>query len=210
MSIDIDDLPVIETTRRLGRRGHGESAVADAYSVTSTPLNDVAGSLATSVSKVLDVAATLQQKLMPTAAQLSEIQEARAATVSYTQDLDCSNQGDYNGPCDEACYGFPPAQMDPFYCGTCAEQAADPKNNPSYNWHFVGARGDIQYMDREPDICPPGKDAWKWKVPGPCGECANTATFRCHDGFKRYADGTLAPTICQGLVECDNRLTVCE
>jgi hypothetical protein len=62
-------------------------------------------------------------------------------------------------------------------------------------------------MDREPDVCA-GRDAWKWSV-GPCGECSESAVFRCHDGFKQYSDGTLDPTICQGIVSCDNRLTLC-
>jgi hypothetical protein len=209
MSIDIDDLPIIEHARRLGRRAHGESALADAYQVTSTPLNEVAGSLATQISKVLDVATAVQQKLMPTAAYLAELQVARAG-ASYTQELDCGSQPNIPDSCDEACYGFPPDQMDPIYCGTCEEQAADPKNNPSYNWHFVGSRGQLQYMDREPDVCPPGNDAWKWKVAGPCGECADSVVYRCHDGWKKYPDNTYwTPTICQGMVECDNRLTLC-
>jgi hypothetical protein len=208
MSIDIDDLPIVEHARRLGRRGHGESAVAAAYSVVSTPLSNVGGALATQISRVVDVAATVQQRMFPSAAYLAEVREARAA--SYTQDMDCGNQGDYTGPCEEPCYGFAPHHMDPYYCGTCDEQAADPANNPSYNWHFVGARGNIQYMDREPDVCPPGKDAWKWTVEGPCGECTTTATFRCHDGWKKYPDNAYwDPTICEGLVECDNRLTLC-
>jgi hypothetical protein len=114
----------------------------------------------------------------------------------------------YNATCEEACFGFAPHQMDPFYCATCAEQSADPVNNPSYNWHFVGTRGSLQYMDREPDVCA-GKDAWKWKIEGRCGNCRESAVFRCHDGFKRHPDNTLEPTICQGLVSCDNELTPC-
>lgn len=206
MSIEIDELPIVEHARRLGRRGHGESAVADAYAVVSSPLSDIAGSLATRISNVVEAAAGIQQRMAPATAHLAEVRSNRAA--SYTQDLDCANNP-YDRPCDEACYGFAPHHMDPYYCGTCEEQAADPANNPSYNWHFVGSRGQIQYMDREPDVCPPGKDAWKWAV-GPCGECATNAVFRCHDGWKKYPDNTYwDPTICQGLVECDNRLTLC-
>lgn len=214
MSIDIDDLPIIENARRVGRRGLSESALADTYYVQETPLNTVAGSLATQIAKVMDVAATVQQKLMPTAAQLSELQQARVAAAAYTQDLDCAAQPNIADSCDEACWGFPPDQMDPVYCGTCEEQAADPANNPSYNWHFVGMRGNLQLMDREPDVCSSSsggyRDAWKWKVSRPCGDCAESVVYRCHDGFKKYPDAaSWTPTICQGMVECDNQLTLC-
>jgi hypothetical protein len=99
--------------------------------------------------------------------------------------------------------------MDPFYCATCAEQQADPINNPAWNWHFVGSRGSLQYMDREPDVCA-GKDAWKWKIEGRCGNCQQSAVFRCHDGYKKYPNAAAwDATICQGLISCDNNLTLC-
>ena len=44
-------------------------------------------------------------------------------------------------------FAFAPEHMDNFYCATCAEQQADPTNNPAFNLHFVGSRGSIQYMD---------------------------------------------------------------
>jgi hypothetical protein len=121
--------------------------------------------------------------------------------------LDCGPYN-YNATCNEACFGFAPHHMDPWYCASCSEQAADPTNNPSFNWHFVGARGSILYMDREPDVCA-GRDAWKWDV-GPCGNCAQAATFRCHDGWKKYPENNYwDPTICQGLVVCDQQLNLC-
>jgi hypothetical protein len=121
--------------------------------------------------------------------------------------LDCGPYN-YDATCEEACFGFAPHQMDPYYCATCDEQAADPVNNPAWNWHFVGSRGSLQYMDREPDVCA-GRDAWKWTIEGTCGDCLESTVFRCHDGYKRYSDGTVEPTICQGLISCDNTLMLC-
>lgn len=203
MSLSMDDLPTIENAGRLGRRESAESTVADAYRLPATPVTNLIGSLG--ISKTLEFAGRLQQGLFPGTDQLAAFQAA--AGPSYTQYFDCGPYN-YEGTCNEACFGFAPHHMDPYYCATCAEQAAAPASNPSYNWHYVGSRGQIQYMDREPDVCA-GKDAWKWKV-GPCGNCADSAVFRCHDGWKKYPDNSYwDPTICQGMVACDGRLTTC-
>lgn len=205
MKLTMEDIPVIETVGRLGRRSGADAVIADAYPLyrpeTGTRLSSAVLALG------LDAVTLLQEKLHPNGRQLSEMQRLLYGGGSYTMYLDCGGYN-YNATCDEACFGFPAHLMDPFYCATCAEQAADPTNNPSYNWHFVGTRGSIQYMDREPDVCA-GRDAWKWTFEEGCGNCADQAVFRCHDGFKRYSNGTLDPTICQGLVSCDNRLTLC-
>jgi len=202
MSFVIDDLPTIEGAARLGRSPSADPAVADAYRIPSTPVADLVGSLG--IERALEMAVRAQQRLFPSAAELSFLQ---AAAPSYTMYLDCGPYN-YNATCNEACFGFAPHHMDPFYCATCAEQAADPANNPSYNWHFVGSRGGFRYMDREPDVCA-GRDAWKWDV-GRCGQCSQSAVFRCHDGWKKYPDSaSWDPTICQGIVSCDQRLTLC-
>jgi len=200
----MDDLPLIETAGRLGRRGGGDSPVADAYPVYRPEYGTRFSSSVLALG--LDAVNVVQDKLFPNSRQLAELQRLLDGGSSYSMYLDCGGY-DYNGTCNEACFGFPAHLMDPFYCATCAEQAADPANNPSYNWHFVGTRGSIQYMDREPDVCA-GRDAWKWTV-GACGDCGQSAVFRCHDGFKKYSNNTLDPTICQGIVSCDGRLTLC-
>lgn len=204
MSLEMDDLPLIETAGRLGRRGGADSPVADAYPVYRPESGTRFSSAVLALG--LDAVNVFQNKLFPNGPQLSEMQRLMNGGGSYTMYLDCGPY-DYNGTCNEACFGFPAHLMDPFYCATCGEQAADPANNPSYNWHFVGTRGSIQYMDREPDVCA-GRDAWKWSV-GACGDCSQSAVFRCHDGFKKYSNNTLDPTICQGIVACDNHLTLC-
>jgi hypothetical protein len=201
MTFVIDDLPTIEDQLRRGRSRSVDTQVADAYQMRSASL-DVVGIVG--VSRALDLAERMQQRVFPGAA-LSALQAA--ASPSYTMYQDCGPYN-YNATCDEACFGFAPHHMDPFYCATCAEQAADPVNNPVYNWHFVGSRGSLLYMDREPDVCA-GRDAWKWKV-GPCGRCTQSAVFRCHDGWKKYPNSSSwDPTICQGMVACDDRLTPC-
>ena len=199
MSTSIDDLPVIEHAGRLGRRI--DSPVADAYRMPSSPIADLVS--AVGINRMLENTGILQSGLLPKAAQLS----ARRAGPSYTMYTDCGPYN-YDATCNEACFGFAPHHMDPFYCASCAEQASDPVNNPAYNWHYVGSRGSLQYMDMEPDACA-GRDAWKWDV-GACGNCAESAVFRCHDGFKKYpANNYWDPTICQGIVACDQRLTLC-
>ena len=155
----------------------------------------------------LDAVTLLHDRMAPKGRQLAELQRLMYGGGSYSMYLDCGGY-DYGATCDEACCGFPAHLMDPFYCATCDEQAADPAGNPSYNWHYVGSRGSIQYMDREPDVCN-GRDAWKWTFDDGCGACTDQAIFRCHDGYKRYSNNTLDPTICQGLVSCDHKLTLC-
>lgn len=197
----IDDVPVIESMGRLGRRPPRDSTVADAYVRRRT--GDDLGRVA-NLPAIMRIAEMMERRVFPDAALRSDIQ---AAGPSYTMYLDCGPYN-YNGTCDEACFGFEPHHMDPFYCATCDEQAADPVNNPSYNWHFVGSRGTIQYIDREPDVCA-GRDAWKWDV-GACGQCSESAVYRCHDGYKKYpGNDSWDPTICAGLVSCDGDLNLC-
>ena len=199
-----EDIPLIESARSLGRRPHPDSATADTYVPLAAPREGAFRSF--NLGLGLELARVLHERVFPSAAQLGDLQLA-AAGPSYDTYFDCGGYN-YDGTCDEACFGFAPHHMDPYYCATCAEQQADPANNPAWNWHFVGSRGAIQYIDREPDVCN-GKDAWKWKV-GRCGSCQTNAVFRCHDGWKKYPNaGSWEPTICQGLVSCDNQLRPC-
>ena len=201
MSFSIEDIPTIEGAGRRGRRA--DAPVAEAYQAFPTRASNVVGALGVSIG--LQVASLAQTRAFPSGIQLSALQAEAGA--GYTTHYDCGGF-DYNGTCNEACFGFEPHHIDPYYCATCAEQAADPTNNPSYNWHFTGSRGNILYMDMEPDACN-GKDAWKWKV-GACGNCSTSAVYRCHDGYKKYPNTTnWDPTICQGLVACNDQLTPC-
>jgi hypothetical protein len=205
MSFNIDDLPTIEAAGRMGRRSDAGSPVTEAYLTDQALVSSPIGTL--SMTLGVEFARLLQQRAFPSAAQLAALQAA--AGPSYSTYSDCGPYN-YNATCDEACFGFAPHHMDPFYCATCDEQAADPTNNPVFNWHFVGSRGQIQYIDREPDVCA-GRDAWKWQFEGACGDCNNSTVFRCHDGYKKYPNNNYwDPTICQGLVSCDNQLNLCE
>jgi len=210
MSFDIDDIPTIESAGKLGRRVNTDSPVADLFLASPEPRTSLLESVG--VTAALQLVSRFQKQIAPAAFQFSALQDMAAAGPSYTTYFHCGVEDYSPGTCNEACYGFEPHHMDPFYCGTCAEQAADPVNNPVYNWHFVGSRGTILYRDREPDVCPGPegyKDAWKWKV-GACGNCSQSAVFRCHDGYKKYPDQNYwTPTICQGLVSCNDRLTLC-
>jgi hypothetical protein len=205
VSIEIDDLPVVETAGKRGRRMAAESAVADAYRPDRLARGPALGSAALSLG--LRAAGLVQSKTPFSSRALATVLSPSYAVASYTTHWDCAGYP-YNGVCDEACFGFAAHMMDPFYCATCAEQASDPVNNPSYNWHYTGMRGTIRYRDVEPDICN-GKDAWKWDV-GPCNECAQSATFRCHDGYKKFQNQNYwQNTICQGRVSCDGQLSLC-
>lgn len=202
----LEDLPIVEHAGRMGRRPEAESPVAAAYQARGVGARRLLDSV--SLGMGMRLARMLQENVFPTGAELRDLDAMDAAGPSYSMYFDCTVY-DYAATCEEACFGFAPHHMDPFYCATCDEQAADPTNNPSWNWHFVGTRGSIQYMDREPDVCN-GKDAWKWTIKGSCGSCAQSAVFRCHDGYKKYPDSAYwDPTICQGIVSCDGTLTTC-
>ncbi len=206
MSIDIEDIPTIESAIRVGRRSAAASELAEAYPLHPEGSGNILESLGVPLS--LKLMNSFRQTAFPSVAEVSKLQASIAAASYTTYGTDCGGYN-YNATCNEACFGFAPEHMDPFYCATCAEQAADPDNNPSYNWHFVGSRGSIQYKDREPDVCN-GKDAWKWKIQGACGNCQHSSVYRCHDGYKKYPDRNYwDSTICQGLVSCDDQLTPC-
>ncbi|HEX8597700.1 MAG TPA: hypothetical protein VF952_04205 [Chloroflexia bacterium] len=213
MNFDIQDIPTIEGAERLGRRPSTDSDVVEAYPDhpmrKGNILSLIGVPLGMQLVQRLQTATAARGGALGALGELANIGTLeRAASASYTTYYDCAGYPPYGGTCNEACFGFAPDHMDPWFCATCAEQAADPVNNPSYNWHFTGLRGSIQYKDREPDVCN-GKDAWKWKV-GACGNCQQSAVFRCHDGYKKF-DGNdyWEPTICQGLVSCDDQLTLC-
>jgi len=206
--MDINEIPTIESAGGRGRRVSPDAAFDSTYLAAPSPLTQAFEVLSTSVGT--GMMRLLQNTPLQGLMGMAEFHQSPfAAGPSYSTHYDCSVYPSYPGPgsCNEACFGFAPHHMDPFYCATCAEAEADPANNYAF-WHFVGSRGSIQYKDREPDVCA-GKDAWKWKV-GACGSCATSATFRCHDGYKKYPNSaTWDPTICQGLVICDDSLNLC-
>jgi hypothetical protein len=206
MSLELFDLPTVEGAGRLGRRPAADTEVTDMYRAHPDPpigrLEEV-GLLGAALG--IDAVRVLQERFFPGAERRPT--PRGGGGPQYTTYSDCADNP-YDGTCNEACFGFAPHHMDPFYCATCDEQEADPVNNPPWNWHFQGSRGQIQYMDCEPDVCA-GRDAWKWKV-GACGDCHDSAVFRCHDGWKKYPDSQAwDSTICQGLVSCDGKLTLC-
>ncbi|HEU4795277.1 MAG TPA: hypothetical protein VFT02_06580, partial [Pyrinomonadaceae bacterium] len=143
MSFEIQDIPDIESLGKLGRRPHPDSRVAEAYPLHPTAAGDIFANVG--VPTALRLVDKLQARAFPTSADRAEFANVQFGG-NYTTHGDCGGFN-YNASCNEACFGFAPHHMDPFYCGTCAEQAADPNNNPPYNWHFVGSRGSIQYQD---------------------------------------------------------------
>lgn len=204
--MDFNDIPTIESAGGRGRKPSPDALIDSAYMAGPSSLSQAFGVLSTALgSSMLKV---LQNVPLESVRGMTEFRHAAAAaSPAWDTHYDCTVFAGYGGTCNEACFGFAPHHMDPFYCSTCAEAAADPAHNIAF-WHFVGSRGSIQYIDMEPDACY-GKDAWKWKV-GACGTCASSATFRCHDGYKKYPNAaSWDPTICQGLVICDDRLNLC-
>lgn len=206
MAFRIEDLPALDSAGRLGRHLPDDSALAEAFHDVTPP------SIATQVASLgvalgINAMRALQERFLPGDEELVLLHHGGPAPT-YSTWPDCTIYPDTDG-CAEPCFGFEPHHMDTFYCATCDEQAADPTHNPAWNWHFTGTRGSIQYMDREPDVCN-GRDAWKWKIEGACRQCDQNIVFRCHDGWKKYeADGPLTPTICEGIISCDNELTLC-
>jgi hypothetical protein len=204
MSLELDDLPRIDSAGRLGRRAGTDTTVADAYG----SYRPEGGIQLSSLHFSLGAEATnfLQNRVFPSSAKLAALAAPTGAGPNYTTYSDCGGFH-YGGQCNNPCFGYAPDHMSTWYCATCAEQAADPTNNPPWNWHFTGSRGQIQYMDQPSNPCN-GRDAWKWKV-GACGTCQQSAIFRCHDGYKKVQNGAWEPTICEGLISCDNNLTHC-
>lgn len=203
IDFSFDDIPTIDAAGKSRRRTDSDPDVAAAYAEQRILAGPRLGSAALALG--LESAQLLQDQVFPSSAQLAAAR-AMSAGPSYTLYTDCG-PFNYNGTCNEPCFGFAPHHMDPFYCATCAEQAADPTNNPFFHWHFVGSRGSLRYIDREPDVCA-GRDAWKWDT-GACGRCQESAVYRCHDGWKIYTDDSMDPTICEGLISCDGQLNTC-
>jgi hypothetical protein len=203
MLVTMDDLPVVESAGRLGRRPFSDSPVADAYAVMRPEAGFLTSAAFTLGLQAVDL---LRDQLFPSPEQLRKLRVTSGP--NYSTYSDCG-PFDYDATCEEPCFGYAPDHMDPFYCATCDEQRADPVNNPAWNWHFVGFRGQIQYKDNEFNPCA-GRDAWKWKIEGHCGNCQQSAVFRCHDGYKKLPNSNnWEPTICEGLISCDNKLTLC-
>jgi hypothetical protein len=204
MSLELDDLPRIDSAGRLGRRAGTDTAVADAYGSYRPEGGIQLSSLHFSLGE--EATNFLQDRIFPSSAKLAALAAPPMAGPNYTTYSDCGGFH-YGGQCNNPCFGYAPDHMAAWYCATCAEQAADPSHNPPWNWHFTGSRGQIQYMDQPSNPCN-GRDAWKWKV-GACGTCQQSAIFRCHDGYKKVQNGAWEPTICEGLISCDNNLTHC-
>jgi hypothetical protein len=205
MSVDINDLPVVESAGRLGRRPPQDSPIADAY----TRVQPEAGFLTSAAFALGQQSVSFfGDHVSPSTEQLKNLSGTGTAGPPYTTYPDCT-VFEYGGTCQQPCFGYAPDHMSSFYCATCDEQHADPTLNPPWNWHFTGSRGQFQYMDQAANPCN-GRDAWKWKVEGQCGNCQQSTVFRCHDGYKKRPNSAVwEPTICEGLISCDNNLTHC-
>jgi hypothetical protein len=203
MSLEFDDLPVVESAGRSGRRAGAGTALTDTYRIDSPGAGVELSSLHFSLGR--GAMNFLQNNIFPSSSQLAAL-ASPAAGPNYTTYNDCGGFH-YGGGCNNPCFGFAPDHMSTFFCATCAEQAADPTHNPYWNWHYTGSRGQFQYRDDPGNPCN-GRDAWKWKV-GACGTCHQSAIFRCHDGYKKFQNGPWEHTICQGLISCDGNLTHC-
>ena len=139
MSMHLDDIPTIAASGRLGRH---VPDLDEAYQVRPDGPGELLSSF--TLGSRTDMRRLLEGGLTPAALGRALRGGGSASAVSYSMYGDCGPFAGYGGTCNEACFGFEPHHMDPFYCGTCAEQAADPANNPAYFWHFVGSRGSIQ------------------------------------------------------------------
>jgi hypothetical protein len=201
--MNMDDLPVVESAAKLGRRPPSDSLVADAYKVVRP---DLGFFTSTAFRLGIQSVGLLRDQIFPSPEQLRAL--SGTAGVQYTTYPDC-NAFNYDGNCNQPCFGYAPDHMSSFFCATCAEQRADPTNNPPWNWHYTGSRGQYQYKDDPANPCL-GRDAWKWKVDGHCGNCQQSSVFRCHDGYKKAPNSAVwENTICEGLIACDTKLTSC-
>jgi hypothetical protein len=129
----------------------------------------------------------------------------------YWNGNDGNNNG-YRDPgtcTDDTCVGTSDEHMGPSFCTQCSEQSTQ----SPLGWHFRGARDHYKFGDLSPSNCDPDerlgtRDAWRWAVSS-CAGCA-PAMFRCHDGYKRYPDGSADWTVCQAMIGCNgNPYTPC-
>lgn len=205
MSIDFDDIPTVDSAGRLGRAVAADSPFVGAFAPPANPTLEQLSGLGLGFGDRL--ADSLRARIFPNS-MLGQLRDAAAKT--YTTYYDCGGFS-YDGTCQQPCFGPEPQYMNPFYCATCAEQQADPNQNPSYFWHYTGSRQigstNISYWG-ENNICA-GKGAWKWKIDGNCGSCSKNSTIRCHDGYKQVQGQAPEWTICEGLVICDDKLNTC-
>ena len=123
----------------------------------------------------------------------------------YWYGFDGNNNGYFEpGACtDTACVGVSHEHMGAWLCTQCNEQS----DQSPLGWHFRGARDQYKYGDLSPSDCDPDqrqgtRDAWRWAVSS-CAGCA-PAMFRCHDGYKRYPDGSSDYTVCQAMIGCND------
>lgn len=202
-TLKFNEIPVMNQSRRR-RRSTAVSKAHDAmFAMAERGIAHLASRRAFRLPAALTV---LMSQLMP-----MQISGPWTAGFPWDQFYDCGGY-QYTGDCGRPCFGFEPHHMDPFYCATCDEAATVPNNY--HAWHYIGSRGSIQYMDSGSDPCrpggQPGRDAWKWTINGACGNCNDSSTYRCHDGYKKYpASASWDPTICEGLVICDGELIEC-
>jgi hypothetical protein len=69
-------------------------------------------------------------------------------------------------------------------------------------YHKSGVSDPGQYKLR-PNECYGSKyDGWIWHYANPCGNCATSVTWRCHDGWTKSADGTWYKSICRWAYAC--------
>lgn len=75
-----------------------------------------------------------------------------------------------------------------------------------YGWHRGNCSSYIGFKWRyRPNECITGQtwDGWLWKHTGICGFCANTITYRCHDGKRCDSNcANCVNTVCRWQVGC--------
>ena len=126
MSIDFDEIPTLDSAGRLGRAPAADSPFVGAFAPPTSPTMDQLSGLGLGLGERL--ADSLRARLFPNS-MLSQLRDAAAKT--YTTFYDCAGVN-YDGTCQQPCFGPEPQYMSPFYCASCAEQQADPNQNPAY------------------------------------------------------------------------------
>lgn len=80
-------------------------------------------------------------------------------------------------------------------CNGCNETRPHCCCDVSSNWHIHTDSGSYKLR---PNECDPGDyDGWNWTYFSCCPNGRKNQTWRCHDGFRRQADGTDQRTICK-------------
>lgn len=88
-------------------------------------------------------------------------------------------------------------------CGPSTVVSTACRTSGTYRGYHKSGVSDPGKYKLRPNECYGSKyDGWLWHYASPCGKCANSVTWRCHDGWKKSAAGSWYKSICRWAHAC--------